>query len=309
MSKKKKPTHSKAKKPLTSLIGREEELVGLRACLKSNRNILIEGPVGVGKTHLAIYVAEELGRKIFRIDGDNRYSEQKMAGWFDPPTVLKKGFTKDAFFAGPLVQAMEQGGVLFINELNRLPEGVQNVLLPAIDEKMIVVPRLGEIRAKPGFQVIATQNPKEFVATSHLSEAILDRFDLIYLDYQSMSDEIHIVNLKLDKKDFNENISRAAVKIARLTRVHPRVKRGASVRAAIGIAELTQSLMLQKIEFKEAFARAVHLALPTRIELERGGESGVPGDVDDTEQLLQDWINEAISDLNSDIDPVQKKKI
>ena len=140
---------------------------------------------------------------VFRVDGDSRYSEQKLTGWFDPPMVIKQGFTQDAFMPGPLVEAMKQGGVLFINELNRLPEGVQNVLLPAIDERMIIVPRLGEVRAAPGFLVVATQNPKEFVATSHLSEAILDRFELVALHYQEEEDELAIVVHRVDLQPRN----------------------------------------------------------------------------------------------------------
>ena len=187
------------------LVGREKETQQIQACLEAERNVLLEGPVGVGKTHLALSITQKLGRKTFRVDGDNRYSEQRLSGWFDPPTVIKKGFIAEAFVAGPLVDAMKSGGVLFINELNRLPEGVQNVLLPAIDERVIIVPRLGEIKAKPGFLVIATQNPKEFVATSHLSEAILDRFELVVLDYQTEEEEIQIVSQKISTTDFKQS--------------------------------------------------------------------------------------------------------
>src|SRR5436309_15641877 len=91
------------------LIGRSRELGQIRACLKAKRNVLLEGPVGVGKTHLALAVTEELGRPVFRVDGDSRYSEQKLSGWFDPPTVIKKGFVPEAFMAGPLVEAMRTG--------------------------------------------------------------------------------------------------------------------------------------------------------------------------------------------------------
>src|SRR4051812_48937309 len=104
-----------------TLIGREPELVKLRACIRAGRNVLLEGPVGVGKTHLALSATRELKRRFYRIDGDSRYSEQKLSGWFDPPSVIKKGFTSETFVAGPLVEAMQAGGVLFINELNRLP--------------------------------------------------------------------------------------------------------------------------------------------------------------------------------------------
>src|SRR5215210_543770 len=115
---------------LVAMVGRESEFAQVRACLRAKRNVLLEGPVGVGKTHLALSVTRELGSPVFRVDGDSRYSEQKLSGWFDPPTVIKKGFGAEAFMAGPLVEAMKTGGVLFINELNRLPEGVQNILLP-----------------------------------------------------------------------------------------------------------------------------------------------------------------------------------
>src|SRR5688572_14091193 len=125
------------------IVGRSAELALLSACGRSRRHVLLEGPVGVGKTVLAKAVAASLGKTIVRVDGDGRYTEQKLTGWFDPPVVMKSGYTPDSFLAGPLVDAMRAGGVLFVNELNRMPEGVQNVLLPALDEGVIVVPKLG----------------------------------------------------------------------------------------------------------------------------------------------------------------------
>lgn len=292
---------------METLVGRERELVQVRACLKARRNVLLEGPVGVGKTHFALAVTREIGAPVFRVDGDNRYSEQKLSGWFDPPTVVKKGFGADAFIAGPLVEAMKSGGVLFINELNRLPEGVQNVLLPAIDEKMIVVPRLGEIRAKDGFLVIATQNPKEFVATSHLSEAILDRFELIVLDYQSEEEENSIVVKRMGSKPTanDKMLATAAVKIARLTRSHPRIRRGASVRAAISVAEIAQALMKDGADFKTAFLDAVLIALPTRIEIEREAE-GDRSLRQEMESLLREWAESTLNQVGGGTE-VKKK--
>lgn len=286
---------------MKTLIGREVEAAKLLACLKAKRNVLIEGPVGVGKTYLALAITSQLRRKVFRVDGDNRYSEQKLSGWFDPPTVIKKGFSEEAFVPGPLVEAMQEGGVLFINELNRLPEGVQNVLLPAIDERMIIVPRLGKVEAKEGFLVLATQNPKEFVATSHLSEAILDRFELVVLDYQSEAEEVEIVSTKIAKaglsRSDHEKLSLAAVLLARLTREHERIRRGASVRAAISVAEIAAVLMGEGQKLNDAFVAAVQMALPTRIEIEHEADSD-RSLREEVEALLREWALSVLEQLS-----------
>lgn len=279
------------------LIGRDNETSQLKTCVKAGRNVLLEGPVGVGKTYLATSVVADLKRKVFRIDGDSRYSEQKLSGWFDPPTVMKQGFGAKAFIPGPLVEAMRAGGVLLINELNRMPEGVQNVLLPAIDEGIIQVPRLGEIEAKEGFVVIATQNPKEFVATSHLSEAILDRFELVRIDYQSEDEEIEITSESLKAlagKKADLEVAAPAVRLVRNTRGHPRFKRGASVRAAIAIAELAQIMIADGMNFKDAFKRAVQMALPTRVEMQHDvdSESETEGSL---RELLDEMSEEALA--------------
>jgi MoxR-like ATPase len=285
-----------------SIVGRNQELLQIRSCLKANRNVLLEGPVGVGKTHLALAATQELGAKVFRIDGDSRYSEQKMAGWFDPPLVIKKGYNQESFIAGPLVEAMNVGGVLFINELNRLPEGVQNVLLPAIDERRIIVPRLGELQAKSGFLVIATQNPKEFVATSHLSEAILDRFELVVLDYASEEDEIEIVKRSLQKESNEDSrfsfLPLAAVRLIRISRSHPKVKRGASIRAAQSVAEIAAVFIKQGLSLKEAFLSATLMAVPTRIEIDFD-VSGVQSLHSEREALLREWVDQVFDELNN----------
>lgn len=288
----KKANPQKAK----ALFGREGEYGQILACIQAQRNVLLEGPVGVGKTHLALAVTKELGRPVFRIDGDARYTEQKLSGWFDPPSVIKQGFTAETFIPGPLVEAMRAGGVLFINELNRLPEGVQNVLLPAVDEGMVLVPRLGEIRATPGFAVIATQNPKEFVATSHLSEAILDRFELVVIDYQSEEDELAIVKDRVGNPG-HELLPKASVRLTRMTRTHPRVRRGASVRAAISTAEICQALLTQGKDFETAFLMAALMALPTRIDIEREMESEKSAHEEAT-ALIREWVGLVLTGIS-----------
>jgi MoxR-like ATPase len=254
------------------LVGRDAEVESLLHCVQTGKHVLLEGPVGVGKTFLVNSVAKLLSKDVVRVDGDSRYTEHKLTGWFDPPTVLKKGYGADSYFDGPLARAMRNGSLLFINELNRMPEGVQNVLLPALDEGQIEIPRIGTLKAKSGFAVIATQNPREFVATNHLSEALLDRFELITLGYQSEEDERDILRAAtLFAKKENKELLDWCVQLVRGTRSNVLFKRGASIRAGISLYDIAASLG----GTFEDFMRAATLALPTRVELsEEGLEKG-----------------------------------
>lgn len=255
------------------IIGRSKEILELEKAMSLGRNVLIEGPVGVGKTFLVRQVLESLGLDFERIDGDTRYTENKLTGWFDPPLVLKKGYVASCFIEGPLLTAMKKGKILFINELNRMPEAVQNILLPAMDERHIMLPKLGRVDAKPGFLVVATQNPREFTATHALSEALLDRFEMIPLYYQDRDEEIEILKNELGPKVRTDVLERV-VDIVRATRNHPAIKRGASIRAAIA----TLKLFVGGIDLEGACL----MALPSRIEM-------VSSD-DDPRQLVRDLL-------------------
>lgn len=250
------------------IVGRDEELSVSLAILKADRHLLLEGPVGVGKTTIALAVARHLERTTIRVDGDDRYTEAKLTGWFDPQQVLASGYGPHSFIEGPLAQAMRQGAILFINEMNRMPESVQNVLLPALDERLLILPQIGTIRAQPGFLVVATQNPVEYIATGHLSEALKDRFEHVVLNYQSEAEEVQIVRQVTACKD--DELVREAVALTRLTRVHPQFKKGASIRAALAMV-----LIARHLSGPDRLHRAARAALATRVELRDEDERGL----------------------------------
>jgi MoxR-like ATPase len=267
------------------IVGRERELGLALAVLGAGRHLLLEGPVGVGKTSLALAVCAHLAKATVRVDGDDRYSESKLTGWFDPPLVLASGFSEASFFAGPLVSAMRAGAVLFVNELNRMPESVQNVLLPALDEGLVSIPHIGTVTAAAGFQVVATQNPVEYVATGHLSEALRDRFEHLVLDYQSAPEEEQIVARESGSRD--AALIRRAVRLTRATRTHPAFRKGASVRAAVACV-----LLAERLEGAEAFARAARAALATRVDLR-----------DDIDADLDSALELVLAALDTEADP------
>ena len=248
------------------IIGREEELENALTAISAGKNILLEGPVGVGKTVIAVSIAKHFDRPFYRVDGDERYTEHKLTGWFDPATVIAKGYSWETFIPGPLTQSMFDGAFLFINELNRMPEGTQNVLLPAMDEKQIILSKIGLVEAKKGFSIIATQNPEEFVGTSRLSEALKDRFVLIKLDYQTEDEERKIVHKETGNND--KTAIEIAVKIMRATREDPEIRRGASVRGAIDIMDIVQYSAGSSTLNPEIWIKAAIMSLSTKMELQ-----------------------------------------
>ncbi len=261
------------------VVGRREELRRILAAARAGRHILLEGPVGVGKTFLAKVVASHLGREFIRVDGDERLTESKLIGYWDPPIVLSRGYVREAFIEGPLTRAALSGSILFINELNRLPESAQNALLPVMDEGIIIVPHLGELRAKPGFLIVATQNPEESVGVTRLSEALRDRFVLIRLDYQSEEEEREIVRLRSGVDD--PEVVSTAVRIVRETRVDPSIRRGASVRSAIDLASVVSQMNSPPSE--DDWVTAAVMVLSTRVELREGLS-------DDVETVIRDIV-------------------
>ena len=61
--------------------------------------------------------------------------------------MLEAGYTPDTFVDGPLLTALREGRLLYIEELNRVPEETLNVLVGALAEGEIHVPRLGRVPA------------------------------------------------------------------------------------------------------------------------------------------------------------------
>lgn len=251
------------------VVGRESSLRKLILGKTAEKHIIIEGPVGVGKTTLAHAVAAYFDQGFIRIDGDERYTESKLVGYFEPPLVVEKGWIWDAFVPGPLTLAMKNGSILFINEANRLMEGTQNVLLPSMDEGLLILPKLGVIRAADGFLVVATQNPESYIGTTVLSEALKDRFVWIKLEYQGFEEEVGIVEQKADIGPEDRLISETATKITRATRNHPDIRRGSSIRGAIDLAKILHLVASLNLE---TVSEMSIMTLATKIELEDGVE-------------------------------------
>ncbi|MHA1337426.1 MAG: AAA family ATPase [Promethearchaeota archaeon] len=251
------------------IVGRENELKQIVLAKIVGKNILIEGEVGIGKTTLARAVANYFDANFYRIDCSEETLSHNLVGYFDPPLVIAKGYIEDAYVYGPLAKAMMNGGCLFINEINRMPESTQNSLLTALDERVLVIPKLKVIEAKEGFFVIATQNPSAHVGVTVMGEALKDRFVWVHLDYQTPEEEVKIIKQMVQLNGTNGDfIAHTAQKIIANTRISRYLQRGSSIRGAIDLAALINKY--NTIKSSKNWVEAAIMALYNKIELEDG---------------------------------------
>lgn len=239
------------------VVGREREIRNILAALVAGRHILLEGPPGTSKSTLLQAIAEEIGVPFIMVEGNADLTASKLLGYFDPAQAVAEGYKPEHFVEGPLLEAMRKGGILYIDEFNRIPPDALNVLMRAIEEGEIVVPRVGPVRSRNGFRLVSAQNPYDDVGTTKVSMGIYDRLCKLRMNYQSREEEKQIVRLRTGCKD--ERLVELAVNIVRRTRSHPEIRQGASVRGAMHFVEILQQLA--RLEGENAEDSEVYLSL------------------------------------------------
>jgi MoxR-like ATPase/Mg-chelatase subunit ChlD len=257
------------------VIGLQREREVLTVALQTNRHVVLEGPPGTGKSTLLRAIADDVGQDVVFVEGNAELTPARLVGSYDPAAVMAEGYVPGSFVDGPLLTAMRGSGLLYLEELNRIPEETLNVLITVLTEGEIVVPRLGVVRATAGFRLIAAMNPFDAVGTARVGQAIADRMCRVVLGYQDEEAERAIVTAVTGAEPRPVAL---AVRLVRDTRVHRDLRTGSSVRGAIDLVLLLGGLLrlrgggLDDDGARETARDALHAALSGRIRVTEGVE-------------------------------------
>lgn len=169
------------------------------ATLATDRALLLLGVPGTAKSWVSEHLAAAIsGDSTLMVQGTAGTPEEAIRYGWNYAMLLAKGPSKEAMVAGPVMRGMQEGKIVRVEELTRVPSEVQDTLITILSEKTLPIPELNhEVRAVKGFNIIASANDRDR-GVNELSSALKRRFNTVILPVpDSMEDEVSIVHQRV----------------------------------------------------------------------------------------------------------------
>ena len=219
--------------------------------------ILVEGPAGVGKTALALAMAEAASRRLVRLQCYEGLDEAKaLYEWNYHKQLLRiqadegktwselEGniFTEEFLLTRPLLEAITspEPVVLLIDEVDRVEMETEALMLEVLDAFQISIPELGTVTASSRPLVVLTSNN-----TRELSEALKRRCLFLHIGYPDVSREKEILLSRVD--DLPEELANRIARVVRTIREVP-LRKAPSVSESIDWARTLLALGIDDVD-------------------------------------------------------------
>ncbi|WP_287130434.1 gas vesicle protein GvpN [Candidatus Cyanaurora vandensis] len=214
-------------------------------------SIHLRGPAGTGKTTLALHLASLVGRPVMLLYGDDEFKSSDLVGNqagykrrqvvdnYIHSVMKMEDDLQQNWVDSRLTTACREGLTLVYDEFNRSRPEVNNVLLGALEEGLIVLPPRGDrpdyVRVHPQFRAIFTSNPEEYCGVHQAQNALIDRMVTLDLGEPDVETEVMILSSRANLPEYS---ARLLVEILREFRTAVAMDQAQSIRASLMIGQV-----------------------------------------------------------------------